>query len=226
MVRQLEALDRFDMDRQKQYANIIISEISRLERILDRLIDFTKRDKPRLRRINPNDLIEYIINITEARMKEKEIDLRLNLGSELGEVPVDPGRFQQLVLNLVSNAIEASPVGGVIELESGVSLPSEKAIKTGQLRFEGFFEMKIRNSGLEISDEVLQNIFNPFYTTKQHGTGLGLVVSKKIVEDHSGSISVKSDTEGTVFTVWLPLIQREDPHKIESELEPVFEFQA
>ncbi len=226
MVRQLEALDRFDMDRQKQYANIIISEISRLERILDRLIDFTKRDKPRLRRINPNDLIEYIINITEARMREKEIDLRLNLGSELGEVPVDPGRFQQLVLNLVSNAIEASPVGGVIELESGVSLPSEKAIKTGQLRFEGFFEMKIRNSGPEISDEVLQNIFNPFYTTKQHGTGLGLVVSKKIVEDHSGSISVKSDTEGTVFTVWLPLTQREDPHKIESELEPVFEFQA
>jgi PAS domain S-box-containing protein len=226
MVRQLEALDRFDMDRQKQYANIIISEISRLERILDRLIDFTKRDKPRLRRINPNDLIEYIINITEARMREKEIDLRLNLGSELGEVPVDPGRFQQLVLNLVSNAIEASPVGGVIELESGVSLPSEKAIKTGQLRFDGFFEMKIRNSGPEISDEVLQNIFNPFYTTKQHGTGLGLVVSKKIVEDHSGSISVKSDTEGTVFTVWLPLTQREDPHKIESELEPVLEFQA
>jgi signal transduction histidine kinase len=223
MVRQLEVLDKFDMDRQKQYANIIISEISRLERILDRL---TKRDKLRLRRINPNDLIEYIISITEARMRDKEIDLRLNLGSELGDVPVDPGRFQQLILNLVSNAIEASPVGGVIELETGASLPSEKAIKTGQLQFEGFFEMKIRNSGPVISDEVLQNIFNPFYTTKQHGTGLGLVVSKKIVEDHSGSISVKSDTEGTVFTVWLPLTQREDLHKIVSDLEPAFEFQA
>ena len=226
MVRQLELVHQFDMERQRQYANIIISEISRLERILDRLIDFTTRDKLRLRRINPNDLIEYIISITEARMKEKEIDLRLNLGSELGEVPLDPGRFQQLVLNLVSNAIEASPIGGVIELESGASLPSEKAIKTGQLQFEGFFEMKIRNSGPVIPDDVLQNIFNPFYTTKQHGTGLGLVVSKKIVEDHSGSISVKSDTEGTVFTVWLPLTQREEAPKIVSELEPAYEFQA
>jgi len=86
--------------------------------------------------------------------------------------------------------------------------------------------MKIRNSGLVIPDDVLQNIFNPFYTTKQHGTGLGLVVSKKIVEDHSGSISVKSDTEGTVFTVWLPLTQREEPPKIAPELESAYEFQA
>jgi PAS domain S-box-containing protein len=226
MVRQLEVADQFDMNRQKQYANIIISEISRLERILDRLIDFTKRDKLRLRKINPNDLIEYIVNITAARIREKEIELRLNLGNELGDVPVDPGRFQQLVLNLVSNAIEASPVGGVIELESGVSLPSEKAIKTGQLQFEGFFEMKIRNSGPVIADDVLQNIFNPFYTTKHQGTGLGLVVSKKIVEDHSGSISVKSDTEGTVFTVWLPLTQRDETLKIMSDLQSVLEFQA
>ncbi len=226
MVRQLEVSNEFDMDRQKQYANIIISEIRRLERILDRLIDFTTRGKLSLRRINPNDLIEYIVSITEARIKEKGIELRLNLGSELGDVPVDPGRFQQLVLNLISNAIEASPVGGVIEVESGASLPSEKAIKTGKLQFEGFFEMKIRNSGPVIPDEVLQNIFNPFYTTKQHGSGLGLVVSKKIVEDHSGSISVKSDTEGTVFTVWLPLTQREDPPRIASELESTYEFQA
>ncbi len=226
MVRQLELVQQFDMERQKQYANIIISEIRRLERILDRLIDFTTRGKLSLRRINPNDLIEYIISITEARMKEKGIELRLNLGSELGEVPLDPGRFQQLVLNLVSNAVEASPIGGVIEIESGASLPSEKAIKTGKLQFEGFFEMKIRNSGPVIPDDVLQNIFNPFYTTKQLGTGLGLVVSKKIVEDHSGSISVKSDTEGTVFTVWLPLTQRDEAAKIVTELESAYGFQA
>ncbi len=86
--------------------------------------------------------------------------------------------------------------------------------------------MKIRNTGPVIPDEVLQNIFNPFYTTKQHGVGLGLVVSKKIVEDHSGSISVKSDTEGTVFTVWLPLTQKEEHPKVLSEPETAYDYQV
>ncbi len=65
--------------------------------------------------------------------------------------------------------------------------------------------MKIRNQGPVIPGEALQKVFNPFFTTKQHGTGLGLTVTKKIVEDHVGSISVRSDDDGTLFTIWLPL---------------------
>ena len=79
------------------------------------------------------------------------------------------------------------------------------AMRTGELESEIYFEMKIRNDGPAIPPEELQNIFNPFFTTKTHGTGLGLTVSKKVVEDHSGSISVRSDEAGTIFTVWLPL---------------------
>jgi PAS domain S-box-containing protein len=207
MARQFDSPEPPDLERQKQYTRIIVHEIQRLEKILDRLIDFTKRQSLRLQKINPNDLIEYILGITETRISEKEIVLRVNLGSEIGEIPLDPGRFQQLVLNLLSNAIEASPVGGVIELETGVSIPSDKALKTGELQSVGFFEMKIRNNGQAIPSEALQKVFNPFFTTKAQGTGLGLTVTKKIVEDHSGSISVKSDATGTVFTIWLPLNQ-------------------
>lgn len=210
MARQFESSEPPDSERQKQYTRIIVQEIQRLEKILDRLIDFTKRENVRLQRINPNDLIEYILDITHVRMKEKGIALRVNLGPEIGEIPLDPGRFQQLVLNLVSNAIEASPVGGVIELETGVSIPSDKALKTGMLESAGFFEMKIRNNGQAIPPEALQKVFNPFFTTKAQGTGLGLTVTKKIVEDHTGSISVKSDVNETVFTIWLPLNHPED----------------
>ena len=142
-------------------------------------------------------------------MKEKRLRLDANLGIEIGDIPLDPGRFQQLILNLVSNAIEASPIGGVIELVTGVSIPSDKALRTGQLGCTGFFEVKMRNDGPVIPPEALQNVFNPFFTTKQHGTGLGLTVCKKIVEDHLGSISVKSDEKGTVFTIWLPLTEIE-----------------
>jgi signal transduction histidine kinase len=176
---------------------------------LDGLIDFTKREKLRFQRVNPNELIEYILGITEGRMKEKRLRLAASLGNEIAEIPLDPGRFQQLVLNLVSNAIDSSPLGSSIELETGVSIPSDKALKVAHLESPLFFEMKIRNSGPVIASEDLQKVFNPFYTTKQHGTGLGLTVCKKIVEDHYGSISVKSDEEGTAFTIWIPLSQPE-----------------
>ncbi len=205
MARQFESGAPLDLDRHKQYTSIIVTEIQRLELILERLIDFTKRDMIRVQRVDPNDLVEYILSITEGRLKDKDIVLKVGLGSELTEIPVDPGRFQQLILNLVSNAIEASPVGGTIEIQTGVSIPSEKALKTGELASAGFFEMKIKNHGPTIPPEALQKVFNPFFTTKQHGTGLGLTVTKKIAEDHKGSISVKSDEEGTVFTIWLPL---------------------
>lgn len=209
MARQFDSSEPPDVERQKQYTRIIVHEIQRLEKILDRLIDFTKRESVKLQRINPNELIEYILGVTEARMGEKEIRLNLSLGPEIGEIPLDPGRFQQLVLNLVSNAIEASPLGGAIDLETGVSIPSEKAVRTGELASAGYFELKIRNNGQGIPPEALQKVFNPFFTTKAQGTGLGLTVTKKIVEDHNGSISVKSDTGGTLFTIWLPLNQPE-----------------
>ena len=205
LAKSLEGAVNIDLDRQKQYINIIISEIQRLEKILDRLIEFTKRDSIKFQKVNPNELIKYIVGITESRVVEKNICLNVNLGQEIGDIPLDPGRFQQLVLNLLSNAIDASPQGSVIDLETGVSIPSDRALKIGALDSTTFFEMKIRNNGPVIPPETLQNVFNPFFTTKEHGTGLGLTVSKKIVEDHGGSISVKSDEDGTSFTIWLPL---------------------
>lgn len=203
--RQLDSEGQPNVERQRQYIDIIVTEIQRLEKILDRLIDFTRRTSIPRQTVNPNELIEYIIGITEARMREKQLRLEANLGLETGDIPLDPGRFQQLVLNLFSNAIEASPVGGVIDLMTGVSIPSDKALRTGQFGCAGFFELKMHNNGPVIPPEAIQNVFNPFFTTKQHGTGLGLTVCKKIVEDHFGSISVKSDENGTVFTIWLPL---------------------
>jgi len=205
LARQLDSTADLGRDRQKQYLDIIITEIQRLERILDRLIDYTERGSIHVQRINPNDLIDYILQITAGRMLEKHLHLKRNLGPEIGDIPLDPGRFQQLVLNLVNNAIDASPEGGALEVETGASIPSDKAIKTGQLQSQVYFEMKIRNDGPAIPAAELAQVFNPFFTTKERGAGLGLAVSKKIVDDHAGLISVKSDTRGTVFTVWLPL---------------------
>jgi len=172
---------------------------------LGSLIDFTRHEGLQLGLINPNDLIEDVLHLNEERFMEKDISLDLRLGDEIGEILLDPDRFQQVVRNLVSNAIEASFHGGTIRLETVIYVPSEKAHLAGGLEADSYFEMKIRNGGNVIPGEDIQRIFDPFYTTKDRGTGIGLTISKKIVEDHGGSISVRSDQEGTVFTLWIPV---------------------
>lgn len=192
---------------QRESCNIMISEIQRLEKILSNLIDFTRHETVLLERVDPNEIVERILRIYQDRMSEKRLRLDVNLGKELGDIMLDPNRFEQVVRNLLSNAIEASSQDETIYVETGASIPSGKAQETGGLASESYFELKIKNYGEIIPSEEIQKIFSPFYTTKNYGTGIGLTISKKIVEDHGGSISAKSDNEGTVFTVWLPLQQ-------------------
>jgi signal transduction histidine kinase len=193
---------------QKKSCGIIISEIQRLEKILGGLIDFTKRQSVRMEKVQPNDVIQNVINVYAGKLTERDLKLEPNLSGEVGEVVLDPDRFEQVVRNLLSNAVEASPVGASICIQTQDFVPGDKAREIGELESKSYFEMIIRNYGPVIPPEHLQRIFSPFFTTKESGNGLGLTVTKKIVEDHNGSISVKSDEEGTEFTVWLP-IERE-----------------
>lgn len=192
---------------------IIISEIQRLERILDRLIRFTRRESLRFDMADPNEIIEHVLDVYDGMIKKRNLRLEKNLGKEVGEILLDPDRFEQVMRNLVANAVEASYTGERILVESGVSIPSCKAHETGGLECDNYFEVKVKNFGPAIQPDQIQKIFSPFYSTKAYGTGIGLRMSKKIVEDHGGSISVHSDEDGTVFTVWLPIKDREQVDK-------------
>lgn len=205
MAKQLEESVSLDPMRQQECFHIIIREVQRLEKILGALIDFTRRDIIQTETINPNDLILEVLTVHRERFREKDIRLETHFEGHLGRVAVDPNRFEHVLRNLLSNAIEASPQGGVIQIDTGIFVPSEKASATAELTAKQYFELKIRNGGRVIPTEEIEKFFDPFYTTKEYGIGIGLTLSKKIVEEHNGSISAKSDSEGTVFTVWLPL---------------------
>ncbi len=206
MARRFEQPALADHPDLKDSCSMIISEVRRLESILTNLIEFTRHEGVHLIGADPNELISRVIHVHEPRLQEKNLTVETNLGSELGEIPLDSARFEQVVRNLLSNAIEASPAAGVIHVETSGFVPSDKALASGGLESQGLFEMKIRNEGSGIPPEDLKEIFSPFYTTKEYGTGVGLTICKRIVEDHHGSISAKSDESGTTFTVWLPLI--------------------
>ena len=196
----------------KEWFQIIITEVQRLEKILRGLIDFTRHEDIRLEKVDPNRLIEDVLTIHKERFREKDLVLETNLGNHVGEILVDPNRFQQVIRNLVSNAIEASRQNGVIRIDTDIFVPSDKEQETGELNAEKYFEMKIQNGGRIIPPDELQKFFDPFYTTKEYGIGIGLTLVKRIVENHNGSISVKSEPSGTVFTLWLPVNPLEIEH--------------
>jgi PAS domain S-box-containing protein len=205
MAKQLEEEASLDPAWQHECFHIIISEVQRLEKILGALIDFTRRDIIQTETINPDDLIREVLTVHQERLREKDIRLETHFADQLVKVSVDPSRFEHLLRNLLSNAIEASLQGGVIRIDTGIFVPSAKASQTGELTAKQYFELKIANGGRVIPPEEMERFFDPFYTTKEYGIGIGLTLCKKIVEEHNGSISAKSDSDGTVFTVWLPL---------------------
>lgn len=205
IARQLDSCDFTHDVGQAQAVRVIGSEIQRLEKILNTLIDFTRRESLTQEMTNPNAIIERVINLYREAFGQKSLKLDVVLRKEVGEIFLDPERFEQVVRNLISNSMEASPIGEIVHIETGLSIPSSKALEAGALESATYFEMKIRNHGPVIEQEELHKLFSPFFTTKSYGTGIGLTVSKRIVEAHNGSISVHSDNGGTTFVVWLPL---------------------
>ena len=205
MAKQLEKSSSPDPIGQQECFHVIIGEVQRLEKILGALIDFTRRDIIQTETINPNNFIQQVLRVHQERFREKDIQIQTYFAAGLGNVSVDPDRFQHLLRNLLSNAIEASPEHGVIRVDTAVFAPNDKTLQTGELTASQYFELKIQNGGRVIRPEEIQKFFDPFYTTKDYGIGIGLTLCKKIVEEHNGSISAKSDSDGTIFTVWLPL---------------------
>jgi PAS domain S-box-containing protein len=201
------AAGKIEVVCQAEGLEIIVKEVLRLEKILGRLIDFTKHESISLQSVDPNELVDYVVRINQWRIKEKNLRVELDLGEEIGELLLDSDKFQEVVRNLLSNAMEVSPPGERILISTGVSIPSEKALQTGELSSATYFELRIHNMGTPILPDALEKIFDPFFTTKETGTGLGLTLSKKIIEEHRGSVSVTSDDSGTLVTVWLPMSQ-------------------
>jgi PAS domain S-box-containing protein len=205
MVKQLGACHKLDPEQQRECFGVILKEVERLERILGGLVDFTSQHPVKIQSIDPTDVIEKVLLLYEELFREKDLRLEVDFGPEVTEACLDPDRFEQIVRNLVTYAVDVSPRRGVVRVETKAFQPSGKVQAAGGLRAAAYFEMKIRHHGHAILPEELQKIFDPFAATQDYGSGIGLTISKKMAEEQNGSLSVKSDETGTVFCVWIPL---------------------
>jgi two-component system, NtrC family, sensor histidine kinase HydH len=170
---------------------VIQKEVQRLESFLGELRDFLRPAPPSLKEIDLNQVIQDVKALMGDAIQEKGIILEERLEPNLPPVEADPNQLEQVLLNLLKNALEATEGQGKILLSSGT--------RDAQVWFA------VQDTGKGMGDDVLEKIFHPFYTTKHKGTGLGLAVINKIITDHHGTISVDSIAgAGSTFTVRLP----------------------
>lgn len=171
---------------------IISDEVRRLENFLGELRDFTRPAAPAKLEGNLNELVQEVTTMMRETAKEMDIQLVTSLAGNLPRLSFDPNQMKQVLINLIKNALEAiAGAGGIITLTT-----------TWQ---DDQVHLSVHDTGEGIDPEILQDIFNPFFTTKKAGTGLGLAVINKIIEDHHGSISVKSQKgQGTTFSIHFP----------------------
>jgi signal transduction histidine kinase len=174
--------------------NLILEEIGRMEATIEGLLDFS-RERP-LRR-TCHDLkgpIRRALNLIEGRARQQKVVLRIIEVEESLFVNGDAEQLHQVFVNLLINAIEAMPDGGCLAIT--LSLPESRS----------HVQIQIHDTGNGIPEEILLRIFEPFATTKERGTGLGLAVSRRIIDQHGGSLFAQNAAEGgALFTIELPV---------------------
>ena len=188
-------------EEMKNYLSVMDTEMNRVTRIVKDLLTFARRSKPRIEKVNVNSIVEQSLSLLENKIKLQNVDLQTQLDDTLPLVPCDFSQIQQVLMNLIINGTEAMSNGG------------ELNIKTNHRPDNEFVEIEVADTGAGIPDEHLSKIFDPFFSTKEagKGVGLGLSIVYGIVNEHKGSIDVKSaEGKGTTFTIKLPTVVEEE----------------
>ncbi|MBT4484389.1 MAG: hypothetical protein HOC71_12015, partial [Candidatus Latescibacteria bacterium] len=191
-------------DERSQYVHLILDEVERLGRIIEDLLHFARPRKLKYELINPTRIIEDSLLLVSQDISLREIKLHKRL-SKLPPITADADKFKQVVVNIILNALDAMPDGGKLFVSSGVIRDEFNGID--------FTTFQFKDTGCGITGDVLEHVFEPFYTTKPTGVGLGLAVCKAIIEEHGGSISISSDSagdlRGTTVTVEIPVNEQQ-----------------
>ena len=182
----------------KEYVGIIISEVNRLERILKDILTFSRDVKYNMERLRINEIINASLITFAELFREQKINVIEKIDNSIPEVLLDRNQLKQALLNFISNAIDAMPNGGSITISTYIE----------ELNNVTYAVLDVTDSGQGIPDKRMDNIFEPFYSSKEigEGTGLGLSICKKIIDEHNGLIKVESTLgKGSSFKVLLPV---------------------
>lgn len=203
---QLLEMELAEDDELRECTQVVLKEVQRVNRIVEELLDLSSPRKLNLVGVNLHKILAHIVFLQQQATEGKSITFQRYLDPSIPAILGDEGRLTQLFLNLIKNAVEAVGDSGLIEISSRVV--SEYSMTQRGERRSRMVAIEISDNGSGIPQAELENLFTPFYTTKEKGTGLGLAICQKIVAEHRGMIRVDSvEGKGTMFTIMLPLAQ-------------------
>jgi signal transduction histidine kinase len=181
-------------DRVTEAARVIKQEIDRLDRVIKALLDFGRPAAPTKRPVAVAQVLEDVALFSRTFATRARVKVVERYDHSVSEVMADPEQLKQVFVNLISNAVQAMSEGGTLTIETGQE--------------NGFVFIRFSDTGAGIPSDVLGKVFDPFVSTRDDGTGLGLTIVHRIVDDHDGHLEVTSEAGiGSAFTVWLPEMQ-------------------
>ncbi len=180
----------------EQYLEVAKGEINRLHYIITQFLQAIRPTPPQLKPASLNDIVERTLVLLRPELENRGLTIKGKLARRLATVPLDDGQVQQVLVNLIKNASQAMTKGGVLTLQTGAGS-------------DGVW-VSVADTGGGIPQEQINRIFDPFYTTKKKGTGLGLMIVQRIMRAHGGRIELESHVgRGTTFRLWFPSNERQ-----------------
>ena len=198
-----------DEEFRQDFSSLVAHEVSRIDGIVNQLLSFSKPTKPHLMPMNLHGAIEQVLKLMNEQLTQKHISLDTRLDAASDKILGDESLLFQALINLHLNAIDAIEQDGSI-LVSTTNCAYRFAQTTGESALKQCIRFQISDSGKGIDKESLQKIFDPFFTSKSEGTGMGLSVSHGIIQEHHGVVEVESELgKGTTFYIYIPLLQED-----------------
>ena len=203
-----ERLD--DEEFRTQFLQIASGEVDRISSLVTELLEFARPSDPKLEMEDINTVLDGMILLVSTETKKKQINIIKNYAPDLSPIQIDREQIKQVFLNILLNAIEATSENGKITVKT------RTFTKPGG---EPYAQIEFNDTGCGIPGEYIEDIFNPFFTTKSTGSGLGLSISNQIIQDHRGYIDVESQLgKGSSFFINLP-VNKDYPKRRKSDLE-------
>jgi len=188
-------VDAESVDKLEKYLDVAKGEITRLDYIITQFLQAIRPVPPQLKPSSMNEVVHKTLALLQPELENRGLNLKTKLASSLPLASMDATQIQQVLVNLIKNAMHATSKGGTVTLQTGEGS-------------DGVW-VSVGDTGGGIPQEQINRIFEPFYTTKKKGSGLGLMIVQRIVRAHNGRIDLESHVgRGTTFRIWLPLHER------------------
>jgi PAS domain S-box-containing protein len=188
----------------ERYLEVAKGEINRLDYIVTQFLQAIRPTAPQLKPASLNEAVQKTLELLQPEIENRQLTVKTRLARHLPSAPLDQAQIQQVLVNLVKNAMQATTKGGTLTLQTGEGA-------------DGVW-VSVADTGGGIPQDQINRIFEPFFTTRKKGSGLGLMIVQRIVRAHGGRIELESQVgRGTTFRVWLPLHERK-PRLLEAPM--------